>query len=169
MVWRGRRSFSRCIVSCCEDFVSSQWDVDHKPSRGRASMKEYIVSIDVYSDQMSLAEISEIIGIEAGVGSRDRGYEDWDGNLSKRTILTLESEVPQIAELDEHFAFLLRRFNFNQSGKRRLPEGVRLSLTIGILYDTVTCSLKVSAKWLGEFAANGLDLDVSCYPVREEE
>lgn len=132
-------------------------------------MQKYMVSVDVTSDQHSVDEISDLFGIEAGVGSSNKGDLLPLNKVCTFTTWRVESELPGMAPLDEHFAYLAALFGLDQPSDRRLPEDLHKYVSIGVLHHTYTCSVQIAAKWLGMFAANGIDLEVCCYPCSREE
>lgn len=132
-------------------------------------MKEYLVSIDVTSDQMSLQEITELFGIEAGPDSRNKGSADALGRFYAQTEWKVNSELPNKALLTEHFAFPARRFDLAELRNRRLPEGARAFINIGVLYDSAYCSIEIGSDWLQTFASFGFGLNISCYPCEDDD
>ena len=72
--------------------------------------REYLVSLEIFSDSLALDELSLLLGRPASVTSHDkdelrRGRQRWG-----RTLWKLESDLPEAASVEEHIQRIASRF-----------------------------------------------------------
>lgn len=129
-------------------------------------MNNYMVSLDLTTTAMNLQELAAIIGINGDPGSHDVGSPRPGNREWRATVLSIGSLVPPNAPLDEHLESILRR-NPIPRASGVLPADSRLTLNIGVIFNTADCSIRLPAKTLQAFGNQGINLNVHCYPGDE--
>lgn len=127
----------------------------------------YIVNIFIKASNKNLDEISKFLKIPYSKGSCNKGDKvikgPHRGGKKKKTVwlfdvdgkLGLEKQMEEIISIfDSSF--------FSKGGK--LPKNWEVTLDIGVVYKTFTCSIKIADKYLKWLGDKKIELEVSSYP-----
>jgi hypothetical protein len=127
-------------------------------------MKQYMVSFDVNSAQATLQELATVLG-EPDPVSKDKGTERISGKVWERARWIMESKAGKSASLEEHLEALLVRIPLEKLNDGSLPDNCGLLMSIGVLYDTYTGSLRVPPEVLERLGEYSIALEVAWYPT----
>lgn len=133
-------------------------------------MKEYIVTFEVSSPSLSLHELSDLLGMPGSpysysIGSAQEGSSPLRQRVRNCTTWRLESDLEGRAEIEEHLQSIADKLPSINLDRASLPDDVSLTLDIAVMFDTVTCTVRVPARWLQVFSQYAVSLATSCYPT----
>lgn len=132
------------------------------------SPSRYLVSLDVSSSRSSLEDLSTAIGASPGNGSHTRGDTKLRGQTWRRSVWRLPSEAGEAASLREHCTWLRSRAEtLGLLTPGRIPDGAQGSLNIGVMAETITCTVDLAAEELLPFVVAGYGVEIAFYPVNE--
>jgi hypothetical protein len=128
--------------------------------------KRWMVSIDIVSPDVSLDRLRELIATDPAPGSRSVGAIDHRGRASAKTVFRIASQLGETAPLAAHLADIFCRVDHTVliDARSVLPADTIMSLNVGIMYDTVTCSFSLRPDEIQLLSKMAAGLDVTCYP-----
>src|SRR5258708_424521 len=128
-------------------------------------MKKYMVSVEIVTAEMDLSAISRILGIHGSTSSHNKGDRRGLNEVWDMTTWKLESELEDARPLHDHVDHLLPRALPAIARERaRLPKDGHVYLNIGVIFQTVSCGIALSADHLKRISEADMDLDVTTYP-----
>jgi hypothetical protein len=130
--------------------------------------KEYIVSLDISSDSLTLSELSAALGRVGDKTSSDKSDLDYKRELFGTTIWTIESTQPRHLPIEEHLKDLATRFPPREL-QRVLPSNCCVDINIGVLYNAdeiVAVGLVLTRATIEIVNAYQATIEIRCYPTR---
>jgi hypothetical protein len=134
-------------------------------------MKRFMVTLNVVSSCLRLIDLTTILAKDSSPGARDKDDPIKVAKVS-RSVWKLASPLPEQQPLEDHIRWifsvlpptdLMRRLDgASRSANRDL--GIELVISVGVLFDTATCSIQLSSKLFALFAGSGIGLEITCYP-----
>ena len=132
-------------------------------------MKHFMVSLEISTKDYSLQELTRLLGLDGDDISYSIGDIRFKGEASEYTVWKLESRIPEKAGIVEHLndiqSIALEKGVFDPG---RIPANCSASLDIGILYDTITCSIEIPPNYWKWMAENNISLEIICYPCSDD-
>ncbi len=126
-------------------------------------MKEYLVSLDIItSSSVTDSQLAELLGLSRSLLAQ---RETKRGRLWR-----LISDVDQKVPFEKHIETLLTMIPTNLViGSDSVIS--RIYLSIGILYDSATCSIRLTKEQLHFLVSKcpDLDIEITCYPCEKDE
>lgn len=134
-------------------------------------MKHLTVSLDIATSSMTLAELSDRLGISASPTSHEKGTARGRKGLWKYTTWRLDSTAGETATIEEHFRSIFDKFSVaHLFSEGVLPIDAELLLNIAVMYDAnaaAMCSLVLPAACLSLLQESNIDIEISCYPCSD--
>ncbi len=122
------------------------------------------VSIDVVSEQATLAELSSALAIAPTSSmSHEKGARRTSKDVWRHTIWRLNSRVPEVATISEHVESLLAEFPVKRLAEGRLPGGTKVLLNVGVPAPYFCRTLDIPSRFLHILGKYGIDLSVAMY------
>ncbi len=132
-------------------------------------MKTLSADITVQTPSLSLAQVSELLGLPASEGSWERGQAGRAGQPRGATQWRFSSGLSGEESLDEHLEKLFREFDLSRLDRIDLPSDCRLWLSIGVFSDVAWGSVALAPRWLDLLTGRRLHLEVSFYGFTDED
>src|SRR5208282_1030138 len=140
-------------------------------------MKELMVSLDICTKSLTLAELSSRIGCPSSSNSHNRGDPRLspDKNIKNKmiwpeTVWRLASSARKEASLEEHLESLVAQCVPGRlSGRGVLTADCTTWITVGVLFDSANASVSLGQKALNIISAYKANLEVSCYPCESQK
>jgi hypothetical protein len=129
-------------------------------------MKTYVVALYISTFDMSLDELTRLLGREGDSDSRDRQWVHPPVGRNRQprevpTIWKLESGCEECAPIEDHIAAILRKMPpLPKEGESTLTR----TLDIAVMFDTPMCSFSLSHETIGSLAVHDMGLEVTVYP-----
>jgi hypothetical protein len=129
-------------------------------------MKEYIVSLNVRSRVLDLAEIIRLMGAEPS-GSHVKGDLNAKGNACYvSNFWWVTAEAGEDATVDAQLDFIAAKLTRRQLGHDpQLLGELEIWVSVGVMYDTYTASVMLSSKLIRFANDLGAGIEVSTYPT----
>ena len=125
-----------------------------------------MVSLDLASSTLSLAELADQFGWDGDVGSRDKDdLRDSKGNTYGQTVWRLEAGEPDDTPLDRQLHALDRRVREMQLPTDAWPPGAAAYVSIGVLCDTSTCTTVLTHELVKLIGGMNANLEITPYPT----
>jgi hypothetical protein len=125
---------------------------------------EYMVSLDIWSDDFALEELAHRLGSAPGDHSHSKGDPHRKGSWP-RTVWRLQSPLPDDAPLADQLAALKEiAGSMGLFAAGRLPLNAQAVLNIGVLYAGPCCELSLGQAEIRAFIEAGCSLEISAYP-----
>ncbi len=127
----------------------------------------YMVSLEVCSDSLTLADLSLKLGRPPGKTSHDKDQARYNNERFGTTIWQLESNLSEDTPIEKHLENLTVHFQPKEF-LQRLPEGCAAYLNIGVLYDTrkiLAVGLVLPPEAVEIVNAYRAYLEITCYPT----
>jgi hypothetical protein len=133
-------------------------------------MKEYIVSLNVRSRVLDLAEIIRLMGAEPS-GSHVKGDLNAKGNACYASnFWCLNAEVEEDATIDAQLDFIEAKLTQKWLGHDpQLLGDLEIWVSVGVMYDTYTASVMLSSKLIRFANDLGAGIEVSTYPTEFDQ
>jgi hypothetical protein len=128
--------------------------------------KEFIVSLDVCSDSVSLREIASALGRSGMSLSHDKDDHSRDGKRFGFSIWSLESTLAKNQAIDDHIGNLAAQYSPSEL-MCRLPQNCDVEITVGVLYDAqeiVAVGASFNSTSISIASAYHAGILVRCYP-----
>jgi hypothetical protein len=125
--------------------------------------KTYNVSLDVYTDSVSLAELASLCGCSPSAGSHSRG-EIVSGRLWRTTRLRISSAADSEATIDVHLKSILAAIDSARIAQAAAAVAGELAFDIAIFFDTPMASVTLPYALLGELGLPISSIEVAAYP-----
>ena len=125
------------------------------------------ISLVVTSRNLSLTELSQILGKEPQSGSHCKGGarltgEKWDCSVWR------ENARDTNADWRDQCLSLLREIPANWADlQSRYPDDISISLDMALFYDTAYASISMPPSLLREILHKNVGLEIAIYPVDE--
>jgi hypothetical protein len=131
-------------------------------------MKHFLVTLEIITQDYSLQELERLLSLDADTDSYSIG-DIYRGKPNKYTAFKLYSRVHESADIIEHLNSIYSMVSEEKVlDIEKIPANCSIDLNIGILYDTVTCSIAIPPdywKWMGE---NNISMEIICYPCSDK-
>jgi hypothetical protein len=138
-------------------------------------MYSYLVSLDINTQTMALADLSRLLGVEPSVPSFDKGscrtFGKKKGTPHAITHWTLESTAAESAPLVDHFRSIFERLPAAALQRSALPPDSKLVLRIGVMFrleDIVYPEVCISSDCLDMLDGGGISIEISIYPGHKQ-
>src|SRR5271163_3228968 len=131
--------------------------------------KEFLVSLDIYSDSLTLLELSSALGRKGDEMSHDKSDIQYRRKSFDSTVWTLESKCPKELPIEKHLKHLSIEYPADEL-LRLLPQSCNVQINVGVLFDpdeiaAVGVNLTAaSIRIANEFRA---DVVIRCYPTSD--
>ncbi len=135
-------------------------------------MKEFLVSLDIESQSLGLAELSVIFGRSPSKASHNKGDARAGGaEPFDVTIWRVSSRASAIASMDEQFADVMSQLSPDEvRSAARVDGSIAAWFGVAVMFDTAThamASVSFSVNALSIIQQYGASLEVSCYPCSD--
>ncbi len=133
-------------------------------------MTHAVATLDFMSADLTLAELSAMLGLEPGPSSHDKGTPKYRG-FWKFTIFRIEIQGMDGASLDVQLDSLFSKLEHLGSANRLKfdTNDVRLILNIAKYFYEAYSSIEISSRHISEMNRYKIELDVTSYPCCEDE
>ena len=135
-------------------------------------MKEFLVTLEIITKDYSLQDIEGVLDLDGDYGSYSIGdiCGLHDGGICKETVLKLRSRMQKTADIIEHLNDIRSMASEEKVlDIEKIPDNCSILLNIGILFDTLNCSIAISPdywRWMDE---NSISLRITCYPCYDSD
>jgi hypothetical protein len=133
-------------------------------------MKEFMVSLDITTPSLTLAELSSRLGRPCSSGSHNAGDPRPSPEPTERvwseTVWRLNSGACKADPLEKH----LESLSVQLPPRILLQPGVLVEdcvvwISVGVLYDSYTVGISIGRAALDMINSYGAILDIACYPT----
>jgi hypothetical protein len=135
-------------------------------------MRELLVSLDISTRSLTLAELSVRLGYSLSntshnVGDpRPRHASEPADSIWNETLWRLDSDAPKAAPLEQHLQSLMRQMPPGRLLRvGLLPDDSIVRINLGVLFDSYTVSVSITQSELQIINAYSATIDISCYPT----
>jgi hypothetical protein len=133
------------------------------------SMQEFSVDFVISSDSISLAEISEIVGLRGDDDSQEIGSSNPIGEIREHSAFKVGSGVVKTGSLEDHFYSIFRQLDFEKLNLDKLPQDTLVYFDVAIFYDEFSGNFYLNKDILSQLNQYGIELEISCYPCHFSE
>jgi hypothetical protein len=127
------------------------------------SVKEFIVTIEVHSSGATLSELAATIGIDDNANSHTKNAARGARGAWDSTVWKMESGLKPEASLTNHIDSLLQRLPEKLTALAEASEDAQPCLNIGVLSDSVMCSLELDPRRLQIRSQNRFAVFITTY------
>lgn len=133
-------------------------------------MKTFAVSLNITTQSLTIAELSDRVGIAPSPSSHDKGTARVRKGVWEQTVWVLESSQEETAPVEEHLQSIFAKFPPALLHRENiLPDDAQVYLDIAVFFDTAMCSVQIPPGCVDLLAGHGIALEVTCYPSTFDE
>ena len=127
-------------------------------------MKQFICSINVWSEILSLAELSQALGRSPENGSYDKGAKR-GRSVANNAAWCLKSGAGAASSIEEHLSMLVAKAPIERLHSVLQNKSVNGELEVAAIFKTAYCTITIPNPYIQFAARVGLAITTISYPA----